>query len=129
MDYRRDAHRVHLIVYHLIWCPKGRKPVLDGDVAEECRRLLEVVCHDHGWDVLDLAIQPDHVHLFVRVWPTTTAAEVVQVCKGRTSHDPRRDYPWLKRLPTLWTRPLFASTAGNVSGEPIQRYIEAQEGV
>jgi len=25
MDYRRDEHRVHLIVYHLIWCPKRRR--------------------------------------------------------------------------------------------------------
>jgi putative transposase len=27
MDYQRDEHRVHLIVYHLIWCPKRRKAV------------------------------------------------------------------------------------------------------
>ena len=104
MAYRTDEHRVHLIVYHLIWCPKRRKPVLGGDVARECRRLIELVCREHGWDILELAIQPDHVHLFVRVWPTTAAAEVVRACKGRTSHDLRRDFPWLLRLPSLWTR-------------------------
>lgn len=128
LAYRTDEHRVHLIVYHLIWCPKRRKPVLGGEVARECRRLLELVCVEHGWDILELAIQPDHVHLFVRVWPTTPASEVVQACKGRTSHDLRRDFPWLLRLPSLWTRSFFASTAGNVSSATIQRYIEAQKG-
>ena len=73
-------------------------------MARECRRLIELVCREQGWDVLELAIQPDHVHLFVRAWPTTAADEVVRVCKGRTSHDLRRDFPWLKRLPSLWTR-------------------------
>jgi putative transposase len=68
------------------------------------------------------------VHLFVRVWPTTAASEVVRVCKGRTSHDLRRDFPWLRRLPSLWTRSSFASTAGNVSSATIKRYVEAQKG-
>ncbi len=27
LDYQRDEHHVHLIVYHLIWCPKRRKKV------------------------------------------------------------------------------------------------------
>ncbi len=40
MDYQRDEHRVHLIVYHLIWCPKRRKAVLVGAVAQECERLI-----------------------------------------------------------------------------------------
>ena len=113
MAYGEDEHRVHLIVYHLIWCPKRRKPVLDGDVARECRRLIEMVCREHGWDILELAIQPDHVHLFVRVLPTTAADEVVRVCKGRTSHDLRRDFPWLKRLPSLWTRSLLSKHGQN----------------
>ena len=37
MEYQRDEHRVHLIVYHLIWCPKRRKPVLVGEVAKDLR--------------------------------------------------------------------------------------------
>ncbi|MGB2609988.1 MAG: hypothetical protein WBC80_13510, partial [Isosphaeraceae bacterium] len=26
IEYQRDEHRVHLVVYYLIWCPKRRKP-------------------------------------------------------------------------------------------------------
>jgi putative transposase len=44
MDYQRDEHRVHLIVYHLIWCPKRRKAVLVGAVAQECERLIRAKC-------------------------------------------------------------------------------------
>jgi putative transposase len=129
MEYQRDEHRVHLIVYHLIWCPKRRKAVLTGTIASACQSLIEAKCVEQGWQVLQLAIQPDHVHLFVRVWPTTSAAEVVKQCKGVTSHDLRQRYPELRKLPALWTRSYFASTAGNVSQETMQRYIAAQRGM
>ena len=129
MNYRRDEHRVHLIVYHLIWCPKRRKAVLVGNTAKDCRTLNEQKCAEHGWEIQELAIQPDHIHLFVCVWPTTSAADVVKECKGLTSHELRQRYPELRKLPSLWTRSYFASTAGNVSAQTIRRYIEAQRGL
>jgi putative transposase len=129
MKYQRDEHRVHLIVYHLIWTPKRRKAVLIGSVAVRCRELIVAKCEEHGWQVLELAIQPDHVHLFVRVYPSIAAAEVVQECKGITSHELRREFPELLKLPSLWTRSYFAATAGNVSSETIARYIAAQKGI
>jgi putative transposase len=127
--YRRDEHRVHLIVYHLVWTPKRRKAVLVGEVAADCRRLIERKCAEQGWEILKLAVQPDHVHLFVQAWPSVSAAEVVKECKGITSHDLRQKHPVLKRLPSLWTRSYFAATAGNVSAEAINRYIAAQKGL
>jgi putative transposase len=129
MEYQRDEHRVHLIVYHLIWCPKRRKPVLTGKVATDCKALIEAKCAGHGWHIEELAIQPDHVHLFVRAWPTNSAAEILKEVKGVTSHELRKKYPQLRKMPSMWTRSYFASTAGNVSQETVRRYIEAQKGI
>ena len=52
MEYQRDEHRVHLIVYHLIWCPKRRKPVLVGEVAKDLRSLIEAKCQEKGWETV-----------------------------------------------------------------------------
>ena len=78
--------------------------------------------------MLALALQPEHLHLFVRVNPSNSASEVVKECKGITSFQLRREFPSLLRLPSMWTRSFFASTAGNVSQQTIQRYIDAQTG-
>lgn len=129
MEYQRDEHRIHLIVYHLVWIPKRRKAVLVGPVATDCRKLIERKCTEQGWRVLELAVNPDHVHLFVQVWPATSAAEVVKECKGLTAHELRRKHPSLCKLPSLWTRSYFAATAGNVSAATIARYIAAQKGL
>ena len=130
LEYQRDEHRVHLIVYHLIWCPKRRKPILVGEVKERCQQLIEQKCQDQGWLVLSLAIHPDHIHVCVRVWPSDSAAEVVKALKGVTSFRLRREFrEVVSKMPALWTRSYFASTAGNVSKETIERYMEAQKGL
>ncbi len=128
MEYQRDEHRVHLIVYHLVWCPKRRKAVLKDDIAKDCERIIREKALIKGWDVLDLAIQPDHIHLFIRVFPSDSAAEVVKEMKGATANHLRKKHPSLLKMPSMWTRSYFASTAGNVSQWAIQRYIEAQKG-
>ena len=92
LEYQRDEHRVHLIVYHLIWCPKRRKPILVGKLKERCQELLEATCKEKGWNILTLAIQPDHIHLFVRVWPSESAAEVIKELKGSTSFFLRQEF-------------------------------------
>ena len=126
MKYIKDEHRVHLIIYHLIWCPKRRKPVLINDIKIECENLIKQKCEEEGWEILNITIQPDHVHLFVRVFPTTPASTVIKECKGFVAYNMRRKYDTLRKLPCMWTRSYFASTAGNVSAETIQKYIQSQ---
>jgi putative transposase len=127
-EYRRDERLVHLITYHLIWCPRRRKPVLVGPVATRCQELIEGKCAEQGWQILALAIQPDHIHLFARVTPSDSPADVVKVCKGVTSFSLRREFAHLRNLPSMWTRSYFASTNSKVSQQTIQSYVATQKG-
>jgi REP-associated tyrosine transposase len=74
--------------------------------------------------------QPDHIHLFVRVWPSDSASFVVKELKGITPRYLREEFhAVLSKLPSMWTGSYFASTAGAVSAQTIQRSIDAQKGV
>jgi putative transposase len=126
MEYTHEQHTVHLIVYHIIWCPKRRRKVLTGKVAERLEQLIGEVANENAWEVLTLAIQPDHVHLFLRANPYTLPTDIARLIKGRSSHMLREEFAHLKRMPSLWTRSTFYSTAGNVSAEVIEQYIERQ---
>ena len=129
MEYQRDEHRVHLIVYHLVWTPRRRKAILLGEIARDCRNLIQEKCEERGWRIQELAIQPDHIHLFVQAFPEDSPSEIVKACKGITSFHLRKKYvDILKKLPSLWTRSYFVATAGNVSAKTIQKYIDAQKG-
>jgi putative transposase len=84
LDYQREEHRVHLILYHLVWRPKRRKPVLVGPVAARCRGSIEGICAERGWEIVALAIQPDHI-LWTRSYFAATAGNVSQETSQRYS--------------------------------------------
>jgi putative transposase len=68
--------------------------------------------------------------IFVRVWPSESASDVVKQLKGSTSFFLRKEFnPLLSKLPSLWTRSYFSSTAGAVRAQIIQEYIDAQKGM
>jgi putative transposase len=129
MDYQHERHNVHLVVYHLIWCPKRRRKVLIGAIKARLEQLIREVASEHGWTLLEVAIQPDHVHLFLRSDPYSAPSDIARLMKGRSSRVLREEFPDLLKLPSLWTQSFFVSTAGNVSHEVIQRYIERQSKV
>jgi REP-associated tyrosine transposase len=126
MDYQHEHHSVHLVVYHVIWCPKRRRKILNGPIHDRLAAIIHEVAEERNWQVIRLAIQPDHVHLFIRANPYTLPTDIPRLIKGRSSRLLREEFPALKRMPSLWTRSYFISTAGNVSQEIIHRYIEAQ---
>ena len=126
MEYEHDTHNVHLIVYHIIFCPKRRRKILVSPIRERLQQIIREVAAENTWSVIELAIQPDHVHVFMRSNPRTLPTDIARLIKGRSSHLLREEYPFLKRMPSLWTRSTFYSTAGNVSSETIQQYIERQ---
>jgi len=127
--YRRSRNKVFLIQYHLVWCPKRRKPVLAGEVKDRLEQIIRQVADELGVKVLELAINPDHVHLFISAYPTIPVHKIVRRIKGRSSNILRKEFPELLKLPSLWTHSYYVSTIGAVSKEAIEKYIEAQKGV
>ena len=125
-EYRRNRTSVSLINYHLIWCPKRRRRVLVNDVRLRLEALIREVAVGLGCTVIALEIISDHVHLFLSAPPTLAPHTIVRRIKGRSSRVLRQEFPPLLRLPSLWTRSYFCSTAGNVSSQTIQRYIAEQ---
>jgi putative transposase len=125
-DYRHTTTSVSLINYHLIFCPKRRRKVLVNAVKVRLDSILREVLTELDCTVLALEIMPDHLHLFVSAPPTLAPHHIVRRIKGRSSRILRQEFPHLLRLPSLWTRSYFASTAGNVSSQTIQRYIAEQ---
>jgi len=125
-EYQHKETSVYLVNYHLIWCPKRRRKILVNRLAERLKELIQSKTKELKAQILALEIKPDHLHLFVSCPPQLSANQVAFRLKGYTSRILRREFPFLMRMPSLWTRSYFVSTAGNVSSETIQRYIDAQ---
>jgi len=127
--YAKNSGAVFSLKYHLVWCPKYRRPVLVDAIERRLAELLREVADQLDSKIHALEIMPDHVHLFVESDPTRSVAELVNRFKGRTSHDLRKEFASLRsRIPTLWSRSYFAGSCGAVTEASIRRYIESQKG-
>lgn len=119
---------VYNIGYHLIWCPKYRRKVLVGPVAERLKELLIEKAQSMGCSIDVLEVMSDHVHVFIKSSPVHAPHYIVQQLKGYTSHELREEFPRLKsRLPTLWTRSYYCESVGHISQEIVRKYIEDQK--
>jgi len=128
--YKTDNHLVYSCQYHVIFCPKYRRSVLVDGIDQRLKELIISKELEYGYEVLDMEVMPDHVHLILDVNPKTGIFTVVSRIKGYTSHELRKEFPSLtRRLPSLWTQSKFISSVGAVTLEVVKKYIEEQKRV
>jgi putative transposase len=126
--YRRNCGAVYSLKYHIVWCPKYRRPVLEGKIRQRLETLLRGKAKELEIEIHEMSISPDHVHLFIESDPVLCVAEIVNRFKGYTSHELRQEFSSLRsRLPTLWSRRYYDGTIGGVSADAIKKYIENQK--
>jgi putative transposase len=126
MKYVHNNTSVTLVNYHIVFCPKYRRKLLVDAVKVRLEQLIREVAVENKWIIQALEVMPDHVHLFVIADAKTKPHIVVKRFKGKTSRFLRSEFSDLRKMPTLWTRSYFLSTAGNVSAATIKKYIEQQ---
>jgi len=126
MRIKKTRWSHYLCNYHFVWIPKYRRKVLIGQIAQKTEKFIREAAERNGMEIISISVQPDHVHIFLSAPPRFSPAEIVNLLKGYTSRKLREQFPELRKLhPSgLWVRSYYVGTAGNVSEEVIQRYIE-----
>lgn len=130
MGYKSNANIVYYCKYHVVWCSKYRRGVLEGAVERDLKAIIQQIAKERKAEVIELEVMPDHVHLLVEVDPQYGIHRLVKQIKGRSSRILRSKYKELRsRIPTLWTNSYFVSTVGGATLKTIKQYIESQKEV
>ena len=124
--YQKENTCIHQLNYHFVWCPKYRRKLLKGEIKQRLTELINEKAKENQCKILTLEIMPDHIHLFITGKPIIAPNKLVGDIKGYSSRVLRQEFKELMKMPTLWTRSYFVSTAGKVSQFVIQKYIEEQ---
>lgn len=129
-EIKSNSNVVYRCHYHVVWCPKYRRRVIEGDVDTRLKELIREVCAERRCEIIEMETMPDHVHLLVSVDPQYGIHRLVKQVKGRSSRVLRQEFPALKsRLPTLWTNSYFIATVGGAPLEIVKQYVENQRNV
>lgn len=125
-DYIKDKKVVYLTQYHIIWCPKYRRDILTGDIKDRLFEIINDCCNELNATIKAIEIMPNHVHLFVSYTYKESINKLIKKIKGTSSNLLRKEFPDLKKMPTLWTRSFFVASVGKISEETVKKYIENQ---
>src|SRR5438034_9979767 len=84
MEEQHTKHVTYRIAYHFVWCPKYRKHVLTGEIAQFVESEIRRLCEENKWTIGALNVQEDHVHVFLGALPSTAPSLIANKI-GRAS--------------------------------------------
>src|SRR5438445_12173778 len=100
MVLRRTLHAVYDTLYHLVWSPKYRRDVLQGEIQQRVRELFADIAEQYDITIEEMEVSSDHVHIFCSFPPRYSIAQVVTRFERFSAWPTSRDFPRVKRL--LW---------------------------
>lgn len=83
----------------------------------------------NDWQIEELNVQLDHVHLLIQLKPTISVSKAIQLLKGGSSRVVRQEFPELEEFlwgDSFWADGYFAETVGRVNEDMIRKYIQNQ---
>ncbi|ELY37791.1 IS200-type transposase [Natronorubrum tibetense GA33] len=100
-----------------------RNTVLTGEVADRVESIPHEIADEKGLDIQNLTVQPDHVHLFVSSPPKHSPSLLANWFKCISSRKYNHRHADHDSEKIRWERGYYTGTAGHVSSETVEDYI------
>lgn len=120
-----------MLKIYIVLVTKYRKRLLKDDIAEDVKVRILDISQRHGFNVVAMETDKDHIHFLLEYNTTDRVSDIVKIIKQETTYLLWEKYStillkryWKKRI--FWSDGYFACSIGEVSTETIQRYIETQ---
>ena len=128
--FRRLSHTIYECKYHLVFCPKYRRPILKDEIKEYVRgEISNLLRQKEGIEIIEMYVQSDHIHLTVWIPPKYAVSAVVGYLKGKLAIRLLQRYEKLGKQfwgRHLWGRGYCVSTIG-IDEQRIREYVQWQE--
>jgi REP-associated tyrosine transposase len=128
--FKKLSHSIYECKYHAVFCPKYRYRIFGAELGRYTGEQIRQLLRQKGLvEVLELNVQPDHVHLVVEIPPKYAVSALMGFLKGKLAQKLFAQYPQLGRKywgRHLWARGYCVSTVG-IDEEQIRQYVRWQE--
>ena len=128
-SYETQKHTTWECKYHIVFIPKCRKKVLDGQLRRELGVVIRELARQKESRVEEGHLMADHVHMMISIPPKYSVAQVMGYIKGKTAIHIARVYAGRRRSfvgQQFWARGYWVSTVGRDEAA-VRRYIQEQE--
>jgi len=83
-----------------VWIPKYRKRLVTEEESEYVGEIFQQIAEEYEWEIEQMAIEIDHIHLFIHIQPKYSPAKVVQIVKSISAREIFHRYPEIREQ--LW---------------------------
>lgn len=101
------------------------------EIRERVRELVHEIALDHGFEIMELEVAKDHVHVFISFPPKYSITKVVGILKTVSAREIRKDFPEVKYelwSGEFWEDGYFARSVGDqITTYVIRQYIRFHE--
>ena len=131
MGIRRTKHAVYDLKYHLVWVPKYRVHILDGEVGEYLKEIFQAIAEEYEFTMDTMEVMKEHVHIFLEAPPNYSPSRVVQILKSISAREVMNKFPKVKKgmwSGKIWSDGYFVRSVGDkVTADVIRKYIKYQK--
>jgi putative transposase len=123
-------HSTYQHQYHIVWCTRGRRNILQKYVLPELKHsLFETIKKYPTLFLHTINTDQDHIHLQIEIPPNIAVSDAVRALKANSSLHLRKKFPFIRKIylekDGIWSVGYFSSTIG-LNEQTIKRYIEWQ---
>ena len=128
--YKRLSHTIYYCVYHIVFCPKYRYRIMDKAISDYCKQQLYHLCSQKEMvEVMEMNIQPDHIHVVLSIPPKHSISSIMGFLKGKLALKMFGTYEKLNKRywdRHFWSRGYCVSTVG-LNEDQIRKYVKWQQ--
>jgi putative transposase len=128
-QFKKLSHSLYECKYHVVFCPKYRYKISEGEVVEYITEQIYQLCSQKdGVETIELNVQVEHVHLVVSIPPKYAVSKFMGYLKGKLALKLFDRFPQLRKRywgQHLWSRGYCVSTVG-LDEERIRKYVKWQ---
>ena len=121
---------VYAIQYHVVWCVKYRKKIINEDVETRLKEILTEIARDNGFSISELNTGKDHIHMLIECSPQNYIPDMLKAMKGVSARLLLKSFPELRKQlwgGHLWNPSYFVATVSENTEAQIREYIQKQK--
>lgn len=113
------------LIYHFVWSTKSHEPFLTPAIEARLLPYLGTKCKELDYTLYAVNGTTDHLHVLLRLTPTTLVADVAKNLKGASSHYINKESGLSESL--YWQDGYGVITLREAEIPKVARYIERQK--
>lgn len=117
---------IHRLYCHVVWTTRNREPAIDAGLARFLCGFLRGVARQERTRILEIGMVMTHVHLLIRIHPTTELSRLLQRLKGGSSAIAGKEHHSTRGNKLCWAKGYSIYSISPRAIVAVRAYLRAQ---